>query len=91
MAEFSKTTFSVVDVTKLVTIVALFIAQHYSLKNEIHDAVTMQVADKQIYTLQLSQIRNDVSDLEKKWDAKIQYSDADKPKPVKIPDEWEQN
>jgi hypothetical protein len=85
MAEFSKTTFSVVDLTKIIGVIICFVVQNYSLKNEIHDAVTKQDCDKQVSAIQFSSLEKSVNKLEHNYSLLMESrSPADKPKPIKI-------
>lgn len=86
MAEFSKTTFNLVDLTKIIALLLCFVGQHYSLKNEIHDAVSVQKTEKQVVSMQFAILNKSIDALENKYNSLIglQMSPADKPKPIKI-------
>lgn len=88
MTDVSKLKFSVVDVTKIVTVIVCFMAQNYSLKNEIHEAILTQSGDKQFFGVQIAGITKDIDGLNNKYDFlirnELKFSPADKPKPIKL-------
>lgn len=56
MTDFSKIKFTTEDVIKLLGIACMFIAQYFLLKTEIHDAKTMDAADKQVINYRLADL-----------------------------------
>lgn len=89
MANVKDLKFSVVDVTKIVTVIVCFCVQYYSLKDEIKDAISSQKVDKKEFGLQIAINTKAIEGLNNKYDFLIrnEVSPADKPKPIQIESE----
>ncbi len=86
MTDVSKLRFSVVDVTKIVTVVLCFCVQYYSLKSEIREAISSQNIGKEKFELLIAANTLRIDKLDTKYD-NLMRSPADKPKVIKIESE----